>query len=957
MRRRLAILFLVCLLQDAAGYGQTSRTGGSVAGFISDTTGAAIAGARISLRNLATGYQREFRSDEHGTFHAFDLPLGEYELRAEAPGFAPYFHRGLSISIGQTVHLQVRLAPAAESRTVTVTGQPPPLDTSQPTTTTTVDTERIEELPVVSRGYLNFVLLAPGVTPTERQPPPNTHSQLPDSGFSFGGLRPRSNNLSIDGVDNNDEYTGASRTELSLETIREFQVVNNGLSAESGGASGGSINVVTRSGANIYHGDAFVFVQNGSLNARPAFEEGPGKPGLSRYRIGGALGGPLRRDRTFFYTAFEQEHARGQTASDVSSQAILAINKLLATGAYPALATRRLAASWSPTARAETELSARLDHQLSPHHSLMLRYSFTNNRVANDAFNTGGLTDASARGSAFTKDHVLVGSLASVFSTSAVNDLRFQLATRRVVSRTADSTGPNIEIPGVVNFGRPYEGNSARRENHYQVSDSVTFTKGRHLLKIGATVNRIRLRASVPDGFGGLYIFPDLPSFFAGQPDEYRQGFGSSRSDFPVTATGAFLQDHWAATRGLAVDAGIRYDFEHLPAGFNQDTNNFSPRIGLAYSPAPTWVMRSGYGVFFDRYLLAAVNRALDRNGIGSFELVAEGSDAQRVFSAGALNPPPPMPIPPSIYTADPRLADSYSQQANLGVEHLISSNWTAGANFLVARGVKLSRTVNINLPPPLVLTASNAAMLGFSLPPPQAIGREVFPPERMNPFFGGIYEWQNRASSTYKGLSLTLNRRLANEIEFSAAYTLSKTIDDASDFNEQPQNPYDIRAERAFSGFDQRHRFAFSGLFDLPFGDEDEGAAGRHGKLATVFGNVEIAPILSIGSGHPVNPLVGTDINRNFAQPLSSRPLGMARNSLRLPTTAQLDLRILKLFKLTEHGHLDLVAEFFNLVNRINISGINPYFGAGALPANSFARPIDALNQRQVQFSLDFEF
>ena len=248
---------------------------------------------------------------------------------------------------------------------------------------------------------------------------------------------------------------------------------------------------------------------------------------------------------------------------------------------------------------------------------------------------------------------------------------------------------------------------------------------------------------------------------------------------------------------------------------------------------------------------------------------------------------------------------------------------------------------------------------VGVAQPTPQQIGRPVFPPARKARQFDNLYQWQNQAHSTYNGLSLALRRRLANDIEFSANYTLSKAIDDASDFDEQPQNPYALRKERALSANDQRQRFVFSGTFDLPFGDEDEpGATRKQHSLATdVFGNIEVAPILTIGSGRPVDPLLGFDGNRNGAFPLSSRPLGFARNSLETPGQAEFDLRVLKFFLIGGHGKLDLVAESFNVLNHTNVSALNPVFGPSREPVPTFGTPNRAGIGRQMQFSIDFEF
>jgi hypothetical protein len=201
------------------------------------------------------------------------------------------------------------------------------------------------------------------------------------------------------------------------------------------------------------------------------------------------------------------------------------------------------------------------------------------------------------------------------------------------------------------------------------------------------------------------------------------------------------------------------------------------------------------------------------------------------------------------------------------------------------------------------------------------------------------------------------MNRRLANEFELLASYTISKAIDDASDFSESPQNSYNLGAERMTSQNDQRHHFAVSALFDLPFGDEDDAGSGNASSITRVLSNIEVATILTIGSGRPVDPLTGLDSSRTHTFPLSSRPLGFARNSLTTPATAVLDVRLLKFFKIGEHGRLDVVAESFNVLNHVNVVQIGAWVGSRLTPVSTFARPTEALNPRQFQFSLDFEF
>ena len=955
-----AAFFFLWQSPDAGA--QSSKVGATLEGTVTDSSRAVIPGAGVTLRNTSTNLTRAATTNGEGFFHADALPVGTYEVRIDHPGFASYHHTGVELTLGQDLRLDVVLAPASSSEEITVNAQPPGMDPSQTSFVSSVDRERIEELPVRTRNSLDFVLLSPGVASSPAAPPAGGATPLSGSGFTFGGLRARSNNVSIDGLDNNDEYTGSSRTELSPEIVQEFQVVNNGLSAESGGASGGSINVITRSGANTIHGDAFIFAQDAALNARDPFETEAGKPSFRRFRAGFALGGPIVKDRTFYYAAIEQEHNRGQNGSDIDPKVASTINALFSTGAFPRLATRQITTDFFPISRAETEAASKLDHRLTTSTALMLRYAFTNNQESSDAFNTGGLADASARGSSFTSDNALSGSLTTVFGSQGVGDLRFQVATRHAVLRTNDTLGPEIDIAGLVSFGRLYAGSSQRRENHYEASYTYSRAKGKHLWKAGGVVNRVRLRASAGDGFGGLYLFNTLADFVAGRPDQFRQAFGNESVDFPVTAFGGFVQDHWSLSPRITLDLGVRYDFERLPRGFNQDTNNFSPHIGLAWSPSSKWVLRAGYGIFFDRYVLANLARAIEKNGSQGYEQVADADAAAAIYATAQGGPllSPALGVAPSIYRSDPRMATPYSQQASGGAEYLLAKNLSLRADYMFVRGTKLPRTRNVNLLPPVALAFANAASLGIVNPTPQQIGREVFSPGRLNTQFDGIYQLENSARSIYNGISFTLNRRMNDELAFSASYTLSKAFDDASDFDEQPQNPFDLAAEHALSRQHQQQGFVFNALWELPIGDEEDKSGKPENNpslFVRTFRHIEVAPIFTIGSGRPVDSLTGLDSNRSHAYPLSARPLGFGRNSLLKPGIATMDFRVLKYFPFGESRHLDVVAEFFNLFNHVNVSQINAVFGSNLTPASGYGQPTEGTGARQIQFSLDFEF
>jgi hypothetical protein len=931
-----------------------------VDGVVVDATTNVVPGVTVDLRDPATNQHWIVVTDDRGAFRVSELSPGTYEVAVTLDGFAPYVQCGLVLTIGATVHVMIPLTPASFAETVTVMAHPPALDSSRTSVTTVIDPERIEELPVRSRNFLEFVLLAPGVAPSQPGGRPAASSALPDSGFSFAGLRPRSNMLTIDGLDNNDEWSGASRTELSLEIVREFQVVNNGWSVENGGASGGAINVVTKSGTNTLHGDVFLFGQSGRLNALPKLEDLFGvRPSLRRYRGGLAVGGPAVKDRTFYYAAAEQEYTRGQAASGTGLRTPSTINEFLAAGGLPRLGTQRLTTGAFPTSFNESELSAKVTHQVNQHQSLMARIAGTSTEETSDAFNSGALTDLSAHGTSLTRDIAFTGWWTTILGPRMTNEARGQLATRRVDRHTEDPHGPWVLIPGVIDFGRPYVGNDRHDQMYDELGDTLAVTGKRHLLKAGINITRIAVTgdggargatgasgatgADRMDGAGGTYVFSTLDAFLNRQPNSFRQTFGNPALDLTAVRAGVFAQDRWTPHSTVTMDLGVRFDAIGLPTVLGITDRQFSPRVGVAWVPGPSWVVRGGAGMFADRIALASLERPLLLDGHRGWEQIVDGSIAASIFNANQGGAPsaPLTNIRSSIYTVRSGRCDSSSRQASIGVERGITSDLTASLNYLFVRGHDIQRTVNINLRPPTV-----------------QFGRAVFGPLRLDPTRNDIFELQPTASSTYQGVTAAVNRRLSHEIEWSAAYTWSHTTDTASDSDEQPQNPYALGGELADSRYDQRHRFVASALFDLPIGDEEDLKPGEvPAWWVRALTNIELAPIFTIGSRRQLNPIVGTDVSGTHAWPFTDRPVAYGRNSLLLPPSATLDLRLLKFFRIKPHGKLDLVVEAFNVLNRTNVTQLNGVYGLGTSPVASFGRPILAASARHIQFSVDFEF
>lgn len=933
---------------------QTSSTG-TVNGTVIAPDGTPVSAATVTL----TGTDRPALTvsvGADGTFLLKELQSGSYALKATAAGFAPHEESAIAVAVGRTTHISIRLTVAGAAQVVDVSAAPVSFDTSQTSSVVNIDRDRVEELPIPSRNYLSFVLLSPQVAAAN--PALVQQGPLQSTGsFSFGGLRPGSNAIYLDEVNDNDEYSGGSRTQLSPEAISDFQIVNHGFSAESGGGSGGSIDVQTRSGVNRIHGDGFTFVQNGALNGTPALGLYPEKPDENRVRAGVALGGPIERDKMFYYAAAEQEMARGEDANDLKPATLNAMNAALQQ--YGPLQKLTLESGFLPTTDQETELSGRVDRVLTERESAMLRYAFTNSRNVNDAFHTDELADRTARGSSFVADQSLNGTLTSTLSDAHLNKLSFELAQRRAVERTGQTSGPGILVSGVALLGTPYSGNDRRFETHVEFADSISVQLREHLLQASGRADRVALRTRVTDGSQGFFAFGSLADLQAGNADFFSQSFGDFDTNSSEVRFAGFAQDHWTRSSALTLDYGVRYEYNRLPSPVPQDVLNFSPRVGVAWTPRKSMVMRAGFGTFYDRFELATVNRLLEFDGPHGFNQIVEDARAAAIFRSGSITQASLAGVAPSIWRAQAGLRNPYSEVASFSVEQALPLQATLTGEYQVVQGVRLGHTSNVNLAAPVLLTAANAAAAGVSSPTAQQLGRPVSTGARIDSGYDAINEFATSGHSSYNGATITLNRQFQDDLQVLAGYTFSKTIDDASYDTETPQNPYALREERALSLEDQRHRFTLSGLWLIgpDLGDPADAARNENpGPIMKALTGLEFASMISVASGFRADPVTGLDSGREHIVPFASRPLGYGRNSLATPMNVDVDLRVLKMIALAG-GHLDVVAESFNLLNHRNVSLLNTAFGTGAQAAGGFGGATATSTARRVQFSLDYEF
>ena len=892
---------------------------------MTDPTGAAVSGAHISARNEDTRAARNAVTDASGQFTLRGLPIGSYTMTVGADGFAGVQVKPFLLSVGQVVVQRFELRPAGIIERVEVKEHPEAIDVAASTASVAIGYERIEEAPSRSRNYLNFVLVAPAVAPAAGSSSPRsmtgTRTTLGDSGFTFGGMRPRNNSILIDGMDNRDETTGGSRVSVGLEMVQEFRVSSTEVGAELGGAAGGLLNMVTRSGANIWHGDLTFFTQNEALNAARPEVTGAAKPEFRRYQPGTSANGPLRRDKTFVSGAVEYERESAQEWSNVPEAAVPLINRALLSEAFAGVPVRSVYRGLYDTSTRGTELSLKLNHQAGSKDTLSTRYAFSRGRVQHEVQGPDNFADRSAQGSSYTLDHSLVGSWLRVLSPSLVNEVRAQFGQRDVQFRP-NASGPTLEIPGVVTMGQFYRLNADRTERHYQIVENLNLVLGAHRLSAGVDVHAVTLDADLRDRYGAVYIFPTISDFVRGRPDMLIQAFGNPQTELTTLPFGSWLQDRWELRQGLSLELGLRYDRQRMPARISPSSDNFAPRLGLAWRPYKTkpFVVRAGFGFFYDRYPLAYLNNALQKDGRQGFEQFAYGEQAWNAFAdaKGAQLTTPLLGIGHTSYRTAAAFPSSYGRKVSVGMEYGLDKNTSLSIEASQLRGVHLPRLRNI---------ATTA--------PPQ-------------------FELEQTARSNFLGGSISLNRRMSGELAYLVAYNVGRTQDDGSDFDEQPMDPTNIRRDWSLSRQHQLHRLTASALFELPVEDTRQ----LPQLVREALEGISVAPIFTVGSGRPINALLTTDLYRTGAFPISARPLGLNRNPFQSQGSVGLDLRLMKTIRVMhDRAVLQFGVESFNLLNHTNTERVSQYFASPAERLGSYAGTLESLPARQVQFLMQFEY
>jgi len=910
-RLYLSLLFLFVF--SCLCVAQQSVTSATLSGRIEDTSGASVSGANVVATHVETNQHVETTSDHEGRFRFPYLRTGAYDLKIDAAGFASVAKQ-LTVSIGQALDLPVKLEVAEVSAAVNIGSDVPIVETVRTQITETIRPKEMNELPLNGRNFLDLSLLIPGVSPT------NTGSNqrfaetsaVPGQGISIAGQRNLYNSFILDGVSANDDAADLTGTYYSEEVIDQFQVVTSGGIAEFGRASGGVVNILTRSGTNDWHGSVYGFFRNQRFDARNPLA--PTKDLLTQAQYGVTASGPVRRDNTFFFSNFEQTRRNYSAVITILPGAVNTINNRLRAVNYPGslINTGVVAASFDTT-----NFFTRIDHSINQRNQLSARYSLYHINAVNSR-TVGGLNAVSRGTGLGDTDQTVQASNVTTINDRTLNELRVQYTNSRLDAPVNDDVGPAVGIAGVANFGTATFSPLARDINLFEAVDNISTIRGAHSLKAGGGFLYNRVNILFPGAVQGVYAFSSLNNFLSGNYLNYQQAFGAPDQVQSNPNIGVFVQDEWRVRPDLTLNAGLRYDLQFLPDPIQTDTDNVAPRMGIVWAPGDRkTVMRSSFGLYYDRIPLRATSNALQRDG--SKFLVVQLSPTQPgapVFPNVLSVQPATLTTKPNITRIDPAIDVSYSHQANLQIERELPGNAVVSVGYLHlrARHVILSRNVNV----PAVPASAGIPNLG-----------------RPDPNWGNISRFEGSGNSYYDGMVVSFNKR-AQWANVRVSYTLSKTIDDAGNFFfSSVQDNFNIRDDRGLSDNDQRHRLVASGSFEA-----------RGFQFGYIF---------TYGSRLPFNVLLGTD--RNLDTNNNDRPLGVGRNTGHGFDFASLDLRLGRTIRLTERVDLQLLAEGFNVLNRANFGVPNNTFGAGTTPLPAFGQPTQAFDPRQFQFGMKLSF
>lgn len=916
-------LALIALTSAPPVLAQQSVDYASVSGKVTDPQGGVIPGAQVSARQTATNVTAETLTDAAGRFRFPYLKVGQYELKVRMQGFAD-LTRTLNLTVGSAFDLPVVLSIAGVETQVSVSSDASVVETARSQIAGTVPQVEIRNLPMNGRNFLDLALLIPGVSATNIG---NTQlfaetSAVPGQGISIASQRNLSNNFIVDGVSANDDAAGLSGIPFGVDAVEQFQVITSGGQAELGRALGGYVNVVTKSGTNAVNGSLYDFIRDDNFNAENALSGN--KLPMNQQQYGASVGGPVARDRTFYFSNFEQRLLDQTGLVTILPENVPIINARLAAAGYPGAS---ISTGVYPNPVHSTNVLGKIDHHVSATDQLSVRYSLYG-VTSDNSRGAGALNAPTASARLDNVDHSIAVGNTWTLSSRTVNETRFQFAYGDLKAPATDPVGPAVSIAGVASFGTSSASPTRRVNRMYQLVDNLSHQNGAHALRAGIDFVFNDDTITFPRSVRGSYSFSTLATFLTGDYSGFTQTFGDPVVSQTNPNIGIYAQDEWRASSHLTLNLGLRYDLQFLRP-INTDTNNVSPRAGFAWSPfgSQDLLVRGSAGLFFDRVPLRAV-----ANAILSAGNTTDLNNLRQPGVSGLIPTQDGAPTFPNILpariltttlvdftTMDRNLQTAYSKQASVEVERSLGGGRSLNLGYQFVRGDNLLMSVNQNVPTCVAAGTNNGC--------------------RPNSAYRNNSQYSSVAESNYHGLHVSFVQRPTTWSSLRLTYTLSKSMNDVGEaFFSAPIDPTNIMRDWARSDDDQRHRLVINGTLNTSMAR----AASAWQRITHGF---QLSGMLQYYSSLPFNITSGiTSLQGTTGRPLANgaatSPNFDVRSVVLIPRNAgigsdffTLNLRLNRAFRLTDSIKLEGLIETFNATNRVNNLTRNANFGSGPYP------------------------
>jgi hypothetical protein len=925
--RRVLSLASVLMLASLPAWAQGNSA--SVRGRVLDPQGRPVPAAAVTVTSSATGWSRETSSDERGEYVVADIPPGGYVVAITASGFAPQRFESVTLNVGQVLDLEATLSVAGVREDIVVDAAGAGMvDTARSVVDAVLTPQAIDRLPLNGRNFLELALLVPGNAPAPNFDPTKTNSVVISSAGQLG----RGGNITVDGMDNNDDMVGGPLLNVVQEGVQEFQIATSRFAADLGRSAGSVINVVTKSGSDALRGSGSLFFRDDSLQAfPPTADRNTDTPPFDRQQYAVSLGGPLSKGNLFAFGALEYRNQDGALLVGTRDTS-----------------TRTIRRSFVEAPLDDLLGQVRIDWRAGANDSVIVRYA---GQDAEDVASSGGdrpIASASQRQNSRNRYHSVLGSWTRVLSPSSVNSLSVSYSDfdNKIVSL---SSGPQYTFPSIED-GSSFRVPQSTVQERLQIADTFSTVRGAHAIRAGGEVQfvsaalglgvfrdgRVELVQDFPDfDHNGDGRVDDNDLLFAvtlrsGNPDQ-----NLDLADVDNDHAAFFIQDDWRIRPNLTLNLGLRYEFDtdvknvsrydeinplvqpFLVGDRGRDMNNWSPRVGFNWSlPDGHTSIRGGYGMYYDRITLQiqTLERGLDGRALpievragNVFFLGPTGQFPP--FAPNVANPFTGFILPGAgasgINIIDNTMQNPRTQQFSLGFEHQIGDAWRLQVDGVHALGTHF------------------------------IIGRDVG--VVFNPVVGGpdrVVNLESSARTHYDALLVGLERRFSTGLGLRAAYTLAKASNYANDdqipFSNGPVDPDNLRAEFGPTPNDQRHRLSLAASWDAPAG-------------------LQLSGIWTVASGVPMDILLPSaesripELQRNaggrlfktaaelndYLRDLNARggvtgvPMPLVSGDARFNDHFDsFDLRVSRPFTVAGSVRIEPMLEVFNVFNVTNILG-----------------------------------